>query len=149
MLTDGKDAGSRISVDDLIYSLQESDVIIYTIYFETGPMNQQQRRPNFGGMGGGRGGGMGGMGRGERNPRFPGGATARENPRRRDRVERENEDAKEFLQKLSDTTAGRFYESKASKFKEVFELVVEELRHQYRLGYYPPEGIGEIGGSQR
>ena len=44
---------------------------------------------------------------------------------------RANQDAREFLQKLSNTTAGRFYESKASKFKDVFELVVEELRQQF------------------
>ena len=62
-----------------------------------------------------------------------------QNPQRRERIERENEGAEEFLQKLSETTAGRFYESKASKFKDTFALIVDELRHQYRLGYYPPE----------
>src|SRR6266478_6039361 len=81
---------------------------------------------------------MGGIGRGGGFPRMP--APSRpQNPQRRERAERENENAEEFLQKLSDTTAGRFYESKASKFKENFELILDELRHQYRLGYYPPE----------
>lgn len=58
---------------------------------------------------------------------------------RRERVEQKNELAQEFLQRLSDTTAGRFYSSESSKFKETFELIVDELRHQYRLGFYPPE----------
>ncbi len=136
LMTDGKDHGSYVSTADLIHSLEESDVIVYTVYFKTGEGGM--RRPNFGGMGGMGGRGGGGMGRGGRNSRFPGGDRP-QNPRRHERAERQNEDAKEFLQKLSDTTAGRFYESKASNFKEVFELVVDELRHQYRLGYYPPE----------
>ena len=44
-----------------------------------------------------------------------------------------------YLKRLSDTTAGRFYESKKSKFDEVFALIADELRHQYRLGFYPSE----------
>src|SRR5207249_1978689 len=105
-------------------------------------------RPNFGGGGVGRGGGRGrggmgggGMGRGGMGggfPRFPQ-QQRPQNPQRRGRIESENEGAEEFLQKLSETTAGRFYESKASKFKDTFALIVDELRHQYRLGYYPPE----------
>ena len=135
LMTDGKDHGSYVSTDDLIHSLEESDVIVYTVFFKTDE-GSMMRRPNFGGMGGGRGGRYGGMGGGF--PRFPGGGRP-QNSRRTQRAEIENREAIEFLQKLSKTTAGRFYESKASKFKDVFELVVEELRHQYRLGYYPAE----------
>jgi len=50
-----------------------------------------------------------------------------------------NELAEDFLQRLSDVTAGRFYDSKGSKFDDTFDLIVDELRHQYRLGFYPPE----------
>jgi VWFA-related protein len=117
LLTDGKDAGSRISADEIIVSLQESDVIVYTVFFKT---DLRQIRPGFGNR---RGGVFG-----ERFPR-----------RRRERAEQQNERAEEFLQELSEVTAGRFYESESSKLKETFGLIVEELRHQYRLGFYPPE----------
>jgi VWFA-related protein len=36
VLTDGKDVDSRVSRDRLMYSLQESDALIYTIMFRTG-----------------------------------------------------------------------------------------------------------------
>src|SRR5262249_28902671 len=68
LLTDGKDAGSEITAPDLLYSLQESDVMIYSVFFETG-----QFRPQFGRSGAGPGR-MGGMGRGGifGGGRFPG-----------------------------------------------------------------------------
>ena len=140
LLTDGKDAGSEISPQTLIGSLEESDVMIYSVYFETG------QRGQFGGGMGHRGGGgifgprFPGNGRfpGGRNDRYPGGRGGG-NPQRQQRVEVQNERAEEFLQLLSDVTAGRFYQSKGSKFKDTFDLIVDELRHQYRLGFYPPE----------
>ena len=144
LLTDGKDAGSQVTAPDLLYSLQESDVMIYSVYFETGNFRQRFDRPP-----GGRGdifgprfpGRMGRFPRGD--GRFPGNdpfpRRDRMPERRRERVEQKNEIAQEFLQRLSDTTAGRFYSSEGSKFKETFELIVDELRHQYRLGFYPPE----------
>ena len=51
----------------------------------------------------------------------------------------QNEMAAEFLQELSDTTAGRAFSSKDGKLKKTFASIVEELRYQYRLGFYPPE----------
>jgi VWFA-related protein len=142
LLTDGKDHGSRVSTAALEYSLQETDVIVYTVLFSTGlerppfwPDGGERRRGGI--YGGGRRGGVWGDGfpGDERFPRFP----RREDPRRRERVERQNEEAGQFLQKLSELTAGRFYESKSSKLNDVFSSIVDELRHQYRLGYYPTD----------
>lgn len=121
LLTDGKDAGSQIRAADLLYRLEETDTLIYTIMFTT----DERQRPGpmiFGG--GGR----------RRDVLFP-----RDNPRKRERVERTNEMAEEFLQELSDTTAGRFYSSKDGKLKKTFATIVDELRFQYRIGFYPPE----------
>ena len=137
LLTDGKDHGSRVSSSALLYSLQESDVIIYTVYFNTMEFRRHPR-PEFGDRGIFGGGRRGGIPGNERNPRFPR-DDRRENPRRSQRVESENEFAKEFLHSLSDATAGRFFDSSKTKFNEVFALIIDELRHQYRLGYYPPE----------
>jgi hypothetical protein len=148
LLTDGKDAGSRISTRELLYSLQESDTLIYTIMFKTGDRRARDQQPfPRGRMGGGRNGDIFGGGR-RGGGRFPGGGfppaqNRRDNPQRKERVEQKNAEAEEFLQELSDTTAGRFYSSKDGKLKKTFESIVEELRFQYRLGFYPPEESGE------
>jgi len=34
---------------------------------------------------------------------------------------------------------GRFYQGETKNLKETFALIAEELRHQYRLGFYPDE----------
>jgi len=139
ILTDGKDFGSRISPDELLYSLQETDTLIYTVMFRTG-----------GGQG--RGAGGGGRNRGvfgggfPDGPRFPGGGFPPPRDRRNQggqRIGRNNERAEEFLRQLSDTTAGRFYTSEDGKLKKTFESIVEELRFQYRLGFYPPDETNE------
>jgi hypothetical protein len=145
-LTDGKDAGSRITSSDLLYALEESDTLVYTIMFKTDKRNLFSQVPFPGGNRDGifrrrfpRGGG-----------RFPDGGfppiqNRRDNPRRSERVERANQAAEEFLRKLSDTTAGRFYSSKDGRLKKTFAMIVEELKFQYRLGFYPPdEASGRI-----
>lgn len=133
LMTDGKDARSSITRDDLLYTLQETDTLIYTIFFKT---NERQALRQI--LGGGRrrnggifGGGMGG--------RFPGGGRGGNDRRRSERIEENNRDAAEFLESLSNTTAGGFYESKDAKLQRTFASIVDELRNQYRLGFYPPD----------
>ena len=48
-----------------------------------------------------------------------------------------NEQAITFLEKLADVSAGRYFNSAASDLKKTFTMIAEELRHQYRLGFYP------------
>ena len=121
VLTDGKDAGSRISERALLDEAAESGAMIYTVFFETGFL--QRRRSD-----------------GPRFPRrwgrdrFPS-QDGRE--QRRQRVEMKNEQAVDFLERLADVSAGRYYSSDASDLKKTFSLIAEELRHQYRLGFYP------------
>jgi Ca-activated chloride channel family protein len=43
----------------------------------------------------------------------------------------------EILEILADETAGRFYEKDATKLKEAFQSISEELKKQYLLGFYP------------
>ena len=59
-----------------------------------------------------------------------------------------NKAAERFLQDLSATTAGRFASSRDGKLKTVFASIVEELRFQYRLGFYPPDEPGEPAAHQ-
>ena len=128
LLTDGKDAGSAISGGSLLYRMQETDTLVYTVMFKTENQNFRDR-PRFGR------GGRGVFGRGLPPIIWPDERATR----RRQRQEEKNLEAQEFLQKLSEVSAGRFYSSKNGKLKDTFATIVEELRFQYRLGFYPPE----------
>lgn len=136
LLTDGKDFGSYPTKEDLLDDVEESDVIIYSVFYETKegfngrrPGGIFNRRRNDG-IFGRRRGGMG---------RFPGGGGGvpqNRVPNRRGMGE-SDEDAKDYLEQLSESTAGRFYEKDVTDLKRTFELIADELRKQYRLGFYP------------
>lgn len=177
LLTDGEDAGSRITGSELLASAAESDTMIYSIYYESelgGWFRRGQR-------GGGRGGGFPGR-RGsrpfsnfapqsgrvpqkrpdpaqpdqpstpatdtvprsdpspQRGQRWPGN---RRDQRRERREERRNS-AVDFLTKLSEETSGRFYRSDVADLKKSFDLIAQELRYQYRLGFYPKIADGSL-----
>ena len=143
VLTDGKDAGSYIRSTDLLYRLEENDTLVYTIMFET-EREAPNRRMGRGGVFGGGFPGMGGRfpGGGGRFPGGRGGGGRRDGERQKrmeERQKQQNENAAEFLKNLSDTTAGRFFSSKDGKLKKTFADILEELRFQYRLGFYPPD----------
>ncbi|MEO6393356.1 MAG: hypothetical protein ABIP75_16020, partial [Pyrinomonadaceae bacterium] len=53
------------------------------------------------------------------------------------RRQQRDADAGLFLQRLADTSGGRYYKSEVTDLKKTFDLIAEELRHQYRLGFYP------------
>jgi VWFA-related protein len=123
LLTDGKDHGSAASEVESLDAAQESGAMIYTIFYRTGFTPRfDNRRGGFGRRGGVFG-----------DPfprRGPG------NERRRERVERNNEQAADYLGQLADASAGRFYRSEVTDLKKTFDLIADELRHQYRLGFY-------------
>jgi len=142
LLTDGKDHGSADTKDALLDKLEESDVMVYSVYYATNMAAmraRRQQRPG-GGMGRGRRGGMGipgipgGGGRG-------GGPNGRPNgdPRFREGQRRANEDAVEYLEQMSEISAGRLYQNEVTDLKATFESIADELRKQYRLGFYPPD----------
>lgn len=139
LLTDGKDHGSQVSTDDLMEASAESDAMIYSIFYATKNPNldpgfdrfPRRRRDGFDPP----------MNRGRR--RFPfefAPSSQRQFPgraQRRERMERQNQMAEEFLEELSEVSAGRFYQSDVSDLQKNFALIADELRHQYRIGFYP------------
>lgn len=129
LLTDGEDAGSRTDRTDLLSYASESDAMIYSIYYASSgqrPFGRDRPFRRRGGIFGGPGGpGTGGY------PPPPGPGRGRQ--RREDRAET----AEEFLAKLSEVSAGRFYQSETTNLKKTFVLIAEELRNQYRLGFAP------------
>jgi VWFA-related protein len=124
LLTDGKDVGSQIPEDLLLDEAAESGAMIYSVFYETGMQRGfgRDRWPD-------------GRGRWGRRGRFP--LTGQMGNQRRQRVEMRNEQARNFLTDLSEASAGHFYSSEVSDLQQTFKLIAEELRHQYRLGYYP------------
>ncbi len=120
VLTDGKDYGSDVGEDALLESAAEADTLIYSVFYRSVPP---------------------GLGDGQ-SPRgrwgIPGGRGGRRQ-RRADRMEERNEYAMDFLQRLSEVSAGRYFSSEVSDLPMTFGQIVKELRHQYRLGFYPPD----------
>lgn len=118
LLTDGKDVGSAITEPALLYRMQETDTLVYSVMFRTGAM--LVRRPER-------------SGNGNWTYRLPQLAAG---------IGGANQRARMFLEQLSGMTAGRFLVSEDGKLKKTFEEIVQELRYQYRLGFYPPDENG-------
>ena len=129
LLSDGNDHGSVVYPEELLRSQAEADAMIYSIYYLPeamrflGPPRPMRfpfprrfdsttpQRPRGPGGPGGRRGGRRGLGY----------------------------DGYDLMEKLSEVTGGRFYQGETKNLKETFALIAEELRHQYRLGFYPDE----------
>jgi VWFA-related protein len=122
ILSDGNDRGSVAAVDSLLKAESEADAMIYSIYYQPeylrflGPPNGRRRGPlDLGGI-----------------PQRPG-------PGRGPRRPPLFMDGQLLMEDLADVTGGRFYQGETKQLKETFALIAEELRHQYRLGFYPGE----------
>ena len=137
LLTDGKDFGSAVTKDELLSQLEESDVLIYTVFYKTGAGFNNSA-----------------VGKGKQNkksrkkkgetPVLPSGPVYV--PGEEEILLRERNDeteAVDALKKMSDTTAGRFYTSDTPKLGEIFKKVAGELREQYRLGYHSKDAANE------
>jgi VWFA-related protein len=147
LLTDGKDFGSYITRRELLEELNESDTVIYPVFYETENSQPRQFR-NPAPFPGGRGGGIGRRGRGGMGWPGGGGGIGRPGGQRRGGgrgvpatgradAEKENELASEFLQQLADTTSGRFFQEKIADLPDVFRQIADEMKRQYLIGYYP------------
>lgn len=142
LLSDGKDMGSDIKFKELISSLEESDVLIYSIFYQTGAgapklavddkgtvkeidnKNKKNKKP--------------------KEPKKPKNYYSIVIPPQADLISNDEITQGQkmtdlggifTMQELSDTTAGRFYQSDTPKLRDVFKKVAGELREQYRLGY--------------
>ena len=150
LLTDGKDHGSEVYEQTLMESAAEADTLIYSVFYRSLPTwldrdrqspRGRRRVPGIGREGRPRIGGPDGFfmqaTRFADPPQRPDGDGRRR--RRADRIEERNEEAIDFLRRLSEVSAGRYFSSEVSDLKQTFGQILEELRHQYRLGFYPPD----------
>ncbi len=141
LLSDGKDLGSSVTKYELFNLLEESDVLIYTVFYKTGVGSSKLVVDSDGTV------------KEVKNKKKP----KKEKPQKKKKeytvfipaqvglpsdeeiefIERNADiEAIGFLREMSDTTAGRFYLSDTPKLRGIFKKVAGELRQQYRLGYY-------------
>lgn len=139
LLSDGKDYGSTVSRKDLIDSLEESDVLIYSVFYQTGQIKvddkgavkPEKEKPKK-----------------EKKPKKKKGysikITLPREPITTDEIKLADKlastEAVNVLQEMSDTTAGRFYMSDAPNLRRIFKQIAAELRQQYRLGFKAADG---------
>lgn len=141
VLTDGKDFGSYLTKAELLEELQESDVMIYSVFYKTGmdfkrlglnpdgtflpvsvvvkPQKQKKKKKGYSLV--------------IPDQEFPSGEEV---------IIRERKDdaeAIDALKGMSDVTAGRFYLRDVTNLGGTFKQISDELRMQYRLSYYSTE----------
>ena len=132
LLTDGVDFGSAVTKDELLGQFEESDILIYTVFYRTSAIS--------GNPANGAKSGKSKKYRKKKNVIIP--AASVYVPTEAELAAREKSDeaeAVDALKKMSDATAGRFYLSDSPDLSAVFKRVAGELREQYRLGYRSPE----------
>lgn len=135
LLTDGNDFGSSVTKDEFLNLLEESDVLIYTIFFKTGKNFNKLMNSD----------GTSKKGKQRKKPRKKKKENSDSNLARAVYVPTEEEtallerndeiEAIDSLKRMSDITAGRFYLSNVPDLNKVFKNITGELAQQYRLGY--------------
>ncbi len=135
LLTDGNDFGSSITKNEFLNLLEESDVLIYTIYFNTGKDFSKSMKSD----------GTSKKEKQNKNSRKKKKGNSNSDSSRRiyvptneeiELLERNEEiEAIDSLKRMSDISAGRFYSSKVGDLKKAFKNITGEMTQQYRLGY--------------
>lgn len=144
ILSDGKDYGSTISKDDLLSELNESDVSIYPVYYQSGTGFNKPIVADNGAVIEGKEKNSPKPSK-EKKPKkrknvysvlipLPGDTYNAEEIKLIDKVDTAN--AVATLKEISNLTAGRFYLSDSAKLSMIFKQVAAELRLQYLLGFY-------------
>jgi len=111
LLTDGRDQGSRLPAKDLLGVVASSNTPIYSIFYSVDPLELMKELFGVAPRHGGSGGSW-----------------------------REQEkEAAQYLDKISDLSAGRAYTSNIKDLDRAFREIHEELRSQYLLGFYPEQ----------
>jgi VWFA-related protein len=140
LLSDGKDLGSSVTKYQLLNLLEESDVLIYTVFYKTGAGDNKLVIDSDGTIK---------EAKKDKKPK-------KKKPEKKKKeysvfipaqiglpsdeeikfLERNDDmEAIDSLKEMSDSTAGRFYISDTAKLKGIFVKIAGELRQQYRLGY--------------
>jgi VWFA-related protein len=135
LLTDGKDFGSPLTKEELLGQFEESDILIYTVFYRTGttpvdPISGKRKKTK--------------KSRKKKNVIIPTGPIYVPTEAELAQQEKADEaEATDVLKKMSDATAGRFYMSDSENLSGVFKKMAGELREQYRLGFNPKDAADD------
>jgi VWFA-related protein len=147
VLSDGKDSGSSVSKNELLSRLEESDISIYTIFFQTGLGFNKMIVGSDGTISEGKESKLQKIKPPKKKKKY-----SILIPTRGDVYTEKDAkligkatdiEAVNFLKEISDTTAGRFYQSDAPNLSGIFKKIAGELRQQYRIGYYSKKSADE------
>lgn len=147
LLSDGKDFGSSLTKDELLSRLEELDVMIYTVFYQTGAgsakpavapngtIREEKETPKMSE---------------KKTPKkkkgytifipVPGDVYTEKDVKLTEKAS--GAEAINSLKQMSEMTAGRFYLSETPDLGEIFKKIGGELRQQYRLGYYTKDASG-------
>jgi Ca-activated chloride channel family protein len=116
LLTDGGEFGDRITEKQLISTLSEADTVVYPILFGSMPLSSKIDFP--------------------RTVTLSNGQIAT-----REQMLKYREDwlqkRQQFMNSLGEMTGGRLYPSESKDFKKTFQIIADELKKQYLIGFYP------------
>jgi VWFA-related protein len=147
LLSDGKDLGSAVTRPELLSQLEESDVLIYSVFYQTGKGFNKLVVDAGGEVRDAKPAAKSKKPKKVKKPRsysimipLPGDTLTEEEVKLTDKVA--SVDAVNVLQEMSDTTAGRFYAAGAPDLSRTFRQIAAELRQQYRIGYYTRDAAG-------
>ncbi len=112
VLSNGLDSGSRTDKDLLLTQLEQSDTLIYTVFYKSG-LSSFASRP----------GGMSSI-----NGATPIGSGPFQ-----------KQDGAKYMKKMSEITGASFYDDEIENLGGVLAGILEDLRQQYRIGFYLPE----------
>ena len=115
LLTDGQDHGSRISAPELVDAVAASGTLIYSVFYNVDPRELLEKLVGI-------------------SSRIPKEADERGIGPYADWNERE-ERAAQYLEEISELSAGRFYRSEVAKLDAAFKQISDDLRSQYLLGF--------------
>jgi VWFA-related protein len=124
VFTDGVDSSNEKTAKQTLHYAEELDALIYTIRFDTYDAKMEAVMQAQRGIAG-----------------FPGifGPAPPINNNRTETLREMYERARHYMQELSRVTGGRYFEASRDlhDLNQSFGEIADELRRQYRLGYYP------------
>ena len=133
LITDGKDAGSAINKDDLLYRLAESDAPIYSIFYESVNMKLPTISPKTT----------------KDSTKIQSYQLSQDQINKIKAIkQKKNEEAADFMGQMSDITGGRTYRKEINNLGEAFNQIAEELRKQYLISFYADDSKYDVSRHQ-
>lgn len=127
VISDGKDVGSAITQNELLYNLNESDAPVYSVIYPNNsiPFSANSQNKN---------------------------QISKVDPKKFKLFQSEQlkktAEGVEYLSKVSEITGGRIFQKEINNLSEAFNTIAEELRKQYLISFYPDDSNYDVSKHQ-